>query len=68
MIISVPVLVQETLSCTGTGKGFPYQCTENPFMYRKPFPVPVQERVQEIVPYTVPGHVTEILNYPDKYR
>ena len=33
-----------------------------------PVPVLVQERVQEIVPYTVPGHVKEILKYPDKYR
>ena len=34
------------------------------------FPVPVllQESVQEIVPYTISGHVMETLNYPDKYR
>ena len=31
-------------------------------------PVLVQERVQKIVAYTVPGHVKETLNYPDKYR
>ena len=31
-------------------------------------PVLVQESVQEIVPYTISGHVIEILNYPDKYR
>ena len=31
-------------------------------------PLLVQERVQEIVPYIAPGHVMEILNYPDKYR
>ena len=30
-----------------------------------PVPVLVQESVQEIVPYTASGHVTEILNYPE---
>ena len=33
-----------------------------------PVPVLVQESVQEIVTYTISGHVMEILNYPDKYR
>ena len=33
-----------------------------------PVPVLLQESVQEIVPYTISGHVMETLNYPDKYR
>ena len=45
-------------SCTRIGAGFMI------------FPVPVllQESAQEIVPYTISGHVMEILNYPDTYR
>ena len=44
------------LSCTRIGVGFMI------------FPVLLQENVQEIVPYTISGHVMETLNYPDKYR
>ena len=41
-------------SCTRIGAGFMV------------FPVPVllQESVQEIVPYTIPGYAMEILNHP----
>ena len=46
------------LSCTRIGAEFMIL----------PVPVLVQESVQEIVPYTISGHVMEILNYPDKYR
>ena len=30
--------------------------------------IAIQESVQEIVPYTIPGYAMEILNCPDKYR
>ena len=46
------------LPCTRIGAGFMIL----------PVPVLLQESVQEIVPYTISGHVMETLNYPDKYR